>query len=67
MRSDVPATTAPFLVTEFEAARLLKISQRKMWQLAADGKIPTVHLGREKRYDVADLRELIERMKASAR
>ena len=67
MANRIPLTPVPLLVTEPEAACLLKISQRKMWQLAADGTIPTVHLGREKRYDVADLREMIERLKGSAR
>lgn len=54
------------LVDEREAARLLSISPRTMFTLAAARKIRTVRIGRSKRYDLADLHEYIELQKEGA-
>ncbi|MCP3915682.1 MAG: helix-turn-helix domain-containing protein [bacterium] len=44
-------------------ADLLGISQRKLWQLTNCGDIPSVRIGRNLRYDEADIAEWIERNK----
>ena len=49
----------PQLLSERDAARWLATSQRKLWGLRADGKIPVVRVGRSVRYDVADLRKFV--------
>jgi len=51
------------LLTPRQAAESFAISERKLWQMTKDGKIPRVLLGRSVRYDVADLHAAIERMK----
>jgi excisionase family DNA binding protein len=51
------------LIREKEAARLLQISNRAMWALAASGAIPFVKIGRSKRYDPDDLRAYIRAQK----
>ena len=43
------------LVTVREAAKLLAISERKLWELTAGGQIPVVRIGRAVRYLPADL------------
>jgi len=53
----------PLLVTAREAARLLSISERSLWQLSKDGAIPAVRIGRAVRYDPRDLQACIERSK----
>jgi excisionase family DNA binding protein len=60
-----PAAT-PLLVDARTAAAMLTISERTLWQLAHDGELPTVRIGRAVRYDPRDLRDLIERRKAPA-
>lgn len=47
------------LVTAKEAAVLLAISERTLWQLTSDGDVPAIRLGRSVRYDLADLRAFI--------
>ncbi len=49
----------PMLLTCRQAAELLSISERTLWQLTKDGKIPVVKVGRSVRYDPADLRAWI--------
>ena len=53
-------TVEKLLRTAPEAAEMLSISQRSLWQLTKDGVIPCVRLGRSLRYDPADLRAWIE-------
>ena len=48
------------LVKEPTAAHMLQISERAMWALAASGAIPFVKIGRSKRYDVDDLRAVMD-------
>jgi hypothetical protein len=57
-------TSSPLLVDEREAARLLNISPRKMWQLAASGAIPIVRIDSCKRYDLLDLQSYINAQKS---
>lgn len=58
-----PATDVALLLTEPEAAKYLGISSRKLWNLAAAGEIPTVPVGRLKRYDRRDLVAYVDRVK----
>jgi excisionase family DNA binding protein len=51
------------LLTELEAAQALRISQRSLWQLAKEGKVPCIRIGRRKLYAAADLAAFIEAMK----
>lgn len=48
VRPDEP--DQPLLVDETEAARLLGMSERKVWQLARDGVLPADRIGGSKRY-----------------
>lgn len=51
----------PLLLTSREAAQRLRISERSLWQLAKDGRLPVVRLGRSVRYSISDLQALISR------
>ena len=52
------------LLTPRESARRLAISERLLWQLTADGAIPSVRVGkRGVRYDVRDLVAFIDSKK----
>jgi excisionase family DNA binding protein len=48
------------LVDAPEAARLLSISLRLLWTYTADGRIPSVRIGRRVLYPVAKLRAWLE-------
>lgn len=52
------------LLTAQEAAEVLAISTAKLAELAKEGEIPCVRLGRAVRYDHTDLEALIERSKS---
>jgi excisionase family DNA binding protein len=52
-----PVTTPPILVDSREAARLLSISPRKLWDLTSHGEIPSLKFGRCVRYRVSDLND----------
>ena len=54
------------LVDVPEAARLLTISPRKLWQLTHDGTLRAVRIGRAVRYDRADLQKFIDRQKGGS-
>lgn len=45
----------PLLLTEAQAAEVLSLSPRKVWELAACGAIPCVKIGAVKRYRRIDL------------
>ena len=47
------------LVTAKQAASMLAISERTLWQLTNDGHLPAVRFGRTVRYDLGDLRAFI--------
>ena len=63
MSGNTPAKLAPLLVDEREAARLLGVSPRTVWALAASGELSVVRIKRAKRYDMADLRAYIDAQK----
>jgi excisionase family DNA binding protein len=47
--------TPRLLWTSREAARALSISERKLWGLTKEGKVPCVRIGRAVRYLPVDL------------
>lgn len=53
------------LITIVEAARRLDLSRSKVYELIADGELPTVHIGRARRIDLADLRAFVDRHRAA--
>lgn len=46
-----------------EAAEWLKISERTLWTLNQRGELPAVRIGRNVRYDLADLIEFVDARK----
>jgi excisionase family DNA binding protein len=56
---------APWLIKAKDAAKLLSLSDRKLWELTNRGVIPCIRIGRSVRYDVVDLRFWIEQRKKS--
>lgn len=65
MHNSNPPALGPLVVDEREAARLLGISPRSMWQLNADGEVRAIRVGRgAKRYAVSELeRYITDKMK----
>ncbi|MBL9032119.1 MAG: hypothetical protein JNM80_10495 [Phycisphaerae bacterium] len=62
-----PETLAPRLVDTNGATQILGgISARHLWQLADDGVIPRVRLGRRVLFDVRDLNAAISAAKHAA-
>jgi excisionase family DNA binding protein len=60
----MPTTTQPYiLVRPREAARLLAISERKLWDLTNRNQIPCVRIGRSVRYSPLDLQAWTEAQK----
>ena len=57
----------PLLLKPREAARLLAISERKLWQLTNCREIGAVRIGRAVRYSYADLRAWTEARKTPPR
>lgn len=55
----------PKLNTPKTAAAYLAISERKLWQLTKDGRIPAVRFDRCVRYDIADLDSFIQTAKGA--
>jgi excisionase family DNA binding protein len=54
----------PLLIKSPEAARVLGISTRTLWDLShRRGEIPVVRIGRAVRYNFADLRAWVERQR----
>jgi excisionase family DNA binding protein len=53
----------PLLLTIRQAAQLLAIGERTMWELTRRGAIPCVRIGRSVRYSPLDLRAWIEAQK----
>ena len=58
--------TPPRLISTREAARYLAISERKLWQLTKDQRVPAVKFDRVVRYDIVDLDEFIAKAKGQA-
>ncbi len=55
-----PAPELAPLLRAPEAANLLAISKRKLWELTNCGEIPCVRFGRSVRYDPMDLAAFME-------
>ena len=53
----------PWLIGSSEAARLLGISPRSLFELRATGKLPSLTIGRRRLFDLADLKAFIENAK----
>jgi len=49
----------PLLLRPAEAARLLAISPRKLWELTNAREVPSIRIGRALRYPTEDLRSWI--------
>jgi hypothetical protein len=59
-------TLAPILVDEPEARRLLGgLCAKTMYNLRRAGELPAVKIGTRTMYDVADLRQFIDRQKGA--
>lgn len=58
------APLPPLLVKPPEAARLLSISPRKLWELTNCGEIPCVRIGAAVRYSLSDLEAWIQSQKS---
>ncbi len=57
---------SPISVVAAEAARLLSISPRKLWELTKAGSIPSYKVGPRTLYRVADLNAWTERQVAAS-
>lgn len=53
--------TNRLLVPSRDAAQMLAISERTLWQLRQNGEIPFLRIGKLVRYPVADLEDWIAR------
>ncbi len=56
----------PLLITAREAAQLLSISERTLWDITNRGDLRRVKVGRLVRYDPRDLKAWIESVKVEA-
>ena len=63
----IPLAIAPLLLTEAQAAELLSLSPRKVWELAACGAIPFIKISALKRYRLIDLQAWVSRGCPTAR
>ncbi len=54
------------LITARQAAQLLSISERTLWEITKRGEIRRVKVGRLVRYDPSDLKAWIDRAKVQA-
>lgn len=54
-----PVAITPLLLTEAQAAALLNLSKRKLWELSARGSIRSVKISALKRYRLIDLQEWV--------
>jgi excisionase family DNA binding protein len=59
-------TIEPMLLKPPEAARTLNVSERTLWQLTKDGKLPAVRINRAVRYDTRDLLKFIDQQKKAS-
>ncbi len=58
--------TEPLLLRVEEAAKLLQIGRNKVYELAATGHIPSLHIGRQLRIPVEELRAWVRAQAAGA-
>ena len=64
--TNTPAPTHPGdnpLLTYQEAAKVLQVTDRTVWQLVKDGVLPAVRFGRIVRIDPEDLKTFIRKAK----
>jgi excisionase family DNA binding protein len=54
-----PTSSEPLLLRAGDAAKLLAISPRKLWQLTNMGEVPVMRIGRSLRYPREELRAWI--------
>jgi excisionase family DNA binding protein len=54
------------LLTVREAAELLRLSERTVWQVTKAGQLRAVRLGKRVVYDPADLKQFVELAKSPA-
>lgn len=64
---EFPARPAKLLVTARQGAKLLEISERKLWTLSNRGDIPRIKIDRLVRYAIEDLQDYIDRQRAASR
>jgi excisionase family DNA binding protein len=55
-----PLMISPLVVDEHQAAAMLGISERKLWEYRNSGELPIVRLGRLVRFSVEDLRKFVD-------
>jgi excisionase family DNA binding protein len=58
-----PSPALRLLHRSREAAAALGISERSLWKLAKEGRIPVVRVGRSVRYDERDLVDFVDASK----
>lgn len=63
VRGGLVADAPQPLLTYQDAAKQLRVTDRTIWQLVKDGKLPAVKFGRSVRIEPADLRAFIQRAK----
>lgn len=56
-----PSAPSPCLVRARDAASMLAICPRKLWELTKGGKLSCIRIEKSVRYDVEDLRKFIEK------
>ncbi len=68
MKHHLHQDTQPFepLLTYRQAADILGVTERTIWTLVDQGKLPAVRFGRSVRIDPTDLRSLINSAKRPA-
>jgi excisionase family DNA binding protein len=59
-RGPVMPTNTVQLLTVVDAARHLRISRSKVYELLASGELPSVRIGRNRRITMADLADFVE-------
>jgi excisionase family DNA binding protein len=65
--SSSQALSRPPLLDIKEAAVILRICKRKVWELSNTGELPSVRIGRALRFDPTDLAEAIDKWKTGRR
>ena len=61
-----PIVTTRLLLTPRQAAAAMVISPRSLSRITHDGGLPSIKIGRSRRYDPADLADWIDRQKHRA-
>lgn len=59
--------TPAALLTSREVAKMLQISERKLWGITDQGQLPCIWFGRAKRYDRQDVLRMIDQLKGVQR